>query len=240
MGTKIIESKENAIYKELLKLKKGDSEKGLFLAEGIDLADEAKKAGCLLKTILPFKKKEEINDSSNETIYLKETLFRELANYKSLPKVITLCQKQYSQDYGERVIYLDGVQDPGNCGTIIRTALAFSYTSVILSKDAVSLYNNKVIQSSKGALFHLAIGREDLSVLKAKGYHIYLTTLNGEDERNISKLEEPFCLVFGNEGTGVRPEHFNLGKQLKIEMSGIDSLNVAVCSGIFMYRFHGR
>lgn len=237
MMVKVIESKENSFYKEMLKLKKGDAEKGLFLAEGDDLFVEAKKAGAHKGIILPLQKYGTVNDTNIDVYFLKEHLYRELASYKSLPPVISICQKSYDSEFGDRVIYLDGVQDPGNCGTIIRTALAFSYSAVVLSKDAVSLYNNKVIQSTKGALFHLSIGRESLEVLKSMGYNIYLTTLSGVDEKKITSLQEPFCLVFGNEGTGIRKEHLGMGKQLKISMNGIDSLNVAVSSGIFMYRF---
>ncbi len=233
----MIESKANTFYKELLKLKKGSADRGLFLAEGEDLLDEAIRAHAVKAIILPSQKYGYKNDLNIDTYFLKESLYRELASYKSLPPVISICQKNYDSEFGKRVIYLDGVQDPGNCGTIIRTALAFSYSAVVLSNDAVSLYNNKVIQSTKGALFHLPIGREDLESLKSKGYNIYLTTLAGEDERKIACLQEPFCLVFGNEGTGIRKEHLTMGKQLKINMSGIDSLNVAVSSGIFMYRF---
>lgn len=120
---------------------------------------------------------------------------------------------------------------------MIRTALSFHYSSLVLSKDSVSLYNSKVIQSSKGALFHLPIGREDLSLFSSQGYHIYLTTLDGEDEAKLKELETPFVLVFGNEGQGISKQNLSLGQKLRINMSGIDSLNVAVAAGIFMYRF---
>ncbi len=233
---KLITSKDNQYYKELLKLKKGDAKEGLFLAEGKDMFDEAKKAGCLVKSIVS----ESLSSSFDGAVILKDSLFRELSSYQSLPEVISICKKEYSKEFGSRVIYLDGVQDPGNCGTIIRTALSFGYSSVVLSKDSVSFYNNKVIQSTKGALFHLPIAREDLTTFPSLGYHLYLTTLDGEDERNLTHLEEPFCLVFGNEGTGIRKEHLSLGKKIKIEMDNIDSLNIAIAAGIFMYRFQRR
>lgn len=77
----------------------------------------------------------------------------------------------------------------------------------------------------------------DLEELKNKGYNIYLTTLDGEDEATFGKLKEPFALVLGNEGRGIRTEHLGLGQKLRINMSGIDSLNVAIAGGIFLYRF---
>lgn len=235
MSYKIIESKDNKVFKELLKIKKGDPKGGYFLVEGQDLVDEAKKANMLRTLIMPLDKKAPILDMP--IIGLKESLYRELSSYQSLPHCMGVCHFVESDKVGDNVIYLDGIQDPGNAGTIIRTALSFKYSGVVFSKDSVSLYNSKVIQSTKGALFHLPIYRDDLTTFSKKGYNIYVTTLDGEDERKIDHLKEPFVLVFGNEGHGVRKEYQELGNKIKIEMSGIDSLNVAVASGIFMYRF---
>lgn len=205
--------------------------------EGKDLVEEAMKENLLEALIV-------VDGTScpkmDVPIYgLKQGLYRELSSYQSLPEMMGVCKKlNYSLDcLGDKVIYLDRIQDPGNAGTMIRTALSFSYSSLVLSKDSVSLYNSKVIQSTKGALFHLPVLREDLLTLKEKGYNIYLTTLDGVDEREIDHLTKPFVLVFGNEGQGVSKENLSLGKKLKIEMNGIDSLNVAVAAGIFMYRF---
>lgn len=235
MSYRIIESPDNRTYKDLLKIKKGIPEEGLFLVEGEDLVEEAEKEKALEALIMPLDKKAPWD---NFPIYgLRESLYRNLSSYQSLPPCMGICRKRMSEDLGPRVVYLDRVQDPGNAGTIIRTALSFSYTGLMLSKDAASLYNSKTIQSTKGALFHLPIGRGDLMDLAKKGYHIYVTTLDGVDEKTIPSLPEPFVLVFGNEGQGVRPEYQKLGTKLKIEMSGIDSLNVAVASGIFLYRF---
>jgi RNA methyltransferase, TrmH family len=237
MPFKVIESKENKSYKELVRLKKGDAKEGRFLIEGEDLVAEAHKEGKLESLIVPDGTSMPMIDYP---IYgLKQGLYRELSSYQSLPKVMGIAKmKMASPDgLGDRVIYLDGVQDPGNVGTIIRTALSFSYTGVMLSNDSVSLYNSKVIQSTKGAMFHLPIARGDLSLLSDLGYHIYLTTLDGVDERNLASLESPSVLVFGNEGRGVNPKNMALGKKIKIVMNGIDSLNVGVAAGIFMYRF---
>lgn len=230
-----IESKNNQTYKTLLKYKDGIKEEGIFLAEGIDLFDEAKIENCLLGVILLSDSDLKIKDYP---VYrLTKELYRNLSCYQSLPKIISICQKKLDKNVGDKVIYLDGIQDPGNFGTIIRTALAFSYTGVAFSFDSVSPYNNKTIQASKGAIFHLPLWKENLKYYKDNGYNIYVTTLDGEDEKKYDELLSPFVLAFGNEGHGIRKENLNLGKKLKIEMSSIDSLNVAVSSGIFMYRF---
>ncbi len=237
MSFRIIESKDNKTYKELLALKKGDAKQSLFLVEGKDLVEEAMKDNLLQALVV-------VDGTScpkmDAPIYgLKQGLYRELSSYQSLPTMMGVCKKKMAtlDSLGDKVIYLDRIQDPGNAGTMIRTALSFGYSSLVLSKDSVSLYNSKVIQSTKGALFHLPVLREDLITLKERGYHIYLTTLDGVDESKVSALEKPFVLVFGNEGQGVSKQNLGLGDKLRIEMNGIDSLNVAVAAGIFMYRF---
>lgn len=237
MSFKVIESKENKTYKDLVRLKKGNPKEGLFLIEGEDLVLEAHKEGKLQSLIVVDGTK--MPETTYPIYGLKQGLYRELSSYQSLPKVMGIAKVNMASPskLGDNVIYLDGVQDPGNVGTIIRTALSFSYAGVMLSNDSVSLYNSKVIQSTKGALFHLPIARGELSELKELGYHIYLTTLDGIDERKFTSLKSPFALVFGNEGRGVNIKNMSLGEKIKIEMNGIDSLNVGVAAGIFMYRF---
>ncbi len=234
---RLIQSEDNKTYKELLRLKKGDAQEGLFLAEGRDLLDEARKQNCVKEILIP--EGEENPYPFLPCLILKQGLYRGLSTYQSLPETICLCQKKYSSlsDLGNRIIYLDKVQDPGNLGTIIRTALSFSYTGVVLSFDCVSLYNNKAIQSSKGALFKRPVAKAELSQIKELGYHIYLTVLDGEDESKYSSLPLPFCLAFGNEGQGISKKNLSLGTKLKIERGNIDSLNVAIAAGIFRYRF---
>lgn len=232
---KTIDSRDNNTYKELLRLQKGNYEEGLFLAEGEDFYEESRKHDCLKTLILP-------EGSSFETdfpdvLYLRENLYKSLSSYQSLPKCLSLCQKKESQDLGAKVVYLDGIQDPGNLGTILRTALAFSYTGIALSEDCVSVYNKKAIQSTKGALFALPFRKVSLSKLKKEGYSIYLTTLDGRDMEEVKTLSRPFVLAFGNEGHGIREENRNLGEKLRIKMDNIDSLNVAIACSIFLYHY---
>lgn len=232
---RIIESEHNDFYKKIIAIRDGKMKKeGLILIEGEDLIDEAKKVGAL-QYALTYDPKFIVNDVP--TTLVKQGLYRNLASYQSLPKVIGVAKFTLSKEPGNKVVYLDGVQDPGNVGTLIRTALAFHYSSVILSKDCASIFNAKTIQSTKGALFKIPVGVMDLEELKNKSYNIYLTTLDGEDEATFGKLKEPFALVLGNEGRGIRTEHLSLGQKLRINMSGIDSLNVAIAGGIFLYRF---
>lgn len=232
---RIIESEHNDFYKEIVEIKEGKKKKeGLLLVEGKDLVDEAKKNNCLLYA-LTYDPKYVVNGVP--TTLVKQGLYRKLSSYQSLPDCMGVARLELSNEPGDKVVYLDGVQDPGNVGTIIRTALAFGYSSVILSKDCASIYNSKTVQATKGALFGISIGVMGLEDLKDKGYELFLTTLDGEDESKIEKPTGKFAIVLGNEGKGIRPEHLSLGRKIKIEMGGIDSLNVAIAGGIFLYRF---
>lgn len=230
-----ITSRENDFYKKLLKIQKGDKENGLFLAEGEDLFDEAERNRAAKVLLLPIGST--FHRRFNEVVFLKDSLYKALSNYKSLPPCLTLCALKESDDLGDRVVYLDGIQDPGNLGTIVRTALAFSYTGIGLSKDCVSIYNRKVIQSTKGALFSIPFKTVDLSDLKKEGYEVFLTTLDGQDMEEVPSLGDRFVLAFGNEGHGIREENRTLGRKIAIKMDNIDSLNVATASAIFLYRY---
>ena len=235
---KEITSKDNPLYKDLLRIKKGEGEGGCFLAEGKDLYDEAIKCHRLVRLILPFGS--DFTKDFPDIVMLKDSLYKGLSNYKSLPPCILLCEKKMNERLGDRILYLDGIQDPGNLGTILRTALAFSYDGVALSKDCVSPYNSKVIQSTKGAIFHLPLRVCDLKELKDEGYAVFLTTLDGEDMEKVESLGEKSVLVLGNEGHGIRPENLGLGRKIRIEMGNIDSLNVAMAGAIFMYRYRRK
>lgn len=235
---RIVESEKNPSFKRFVAIKDGKGKKeGLLLVEGEDLIEEARRAGKLVEVI---SLEEDDRYRGVATTILKPSLYRALSSYRSLPKAMGIARFSFSNDPGERVVYLDGVQDPGNVGTIVRTALAFGYSSVVLSPDSASIYNAKTVQATKGALFRIQVCLMDLEALKDEGYHLYLTALDGEDESKVDALATPFALVLGNEGTGVRKEHLSYGRKLRIDMGGIDSLNVAVAGGIFLYRFAKR
>lgn len=238
MEFRTITTKTNNFYKELVKISKGKI-KNKLLAEGEDLIEESYKNNSLEMIIISKKDSKLIEKYKEvEFILLSEELFKTLSSYMSLPEGIGVCKLTLiDKDFGNKVLYLDNLQDAGNVGTLIRSALSFGYSSVILSPDCVSIFSRKVIQASKGAVFSIKIGVNDLLELK-DDYHIYTTTLDGEDERKFDKLDDPFILVLGNEGHGVRKEYQDISTKLKIEMNGIDSLNVAIAGSIFMYRFH--
>lgn len=143
------------------------------------------------------------------------------------------------QDY-KKIIYLDHISDPGNMGTIIRTALGLGMDAIYISNGSVSLFNDKVLAASKGAIYEMPIffkEIDDLIKAKAKGYQIISTALKGNTV-DVSKLKVkmPFICVFGNESRGVDEKIISLSDvTTKIEIKKIDSFNVAISAGIIMY-----
>lgn len=234
---KYITSSSNKLIKDLIKLKNNKEER--FLIEGKDLLDLA-YLNNLLEMVITTEDNDEFNNV--DTIIVPKFILEKLSNNKSVQPYIGVSRlPKVPSKLGDKLVYLDGVQDPGNVGTIIRTALAFSYDGVILSKDSASLTNSKVIQSTKGALFSIPLSNQvSLKELKEQGYMIIVTSL--EDSINYLKTPkfDKFVLVLGNEGQGVKKENIELADTVvRIEMGNIDSLNVAVAGGILMNHYRG-
>jgi len=231
----LISSKSNSKYKELLSIKENRNKDGLILVEGEDLVELAIKNNALLYLV----SNKELKDSKYNYIYLSNELYRNLSSYSSLPKIIGVCKLNLKYEEDDKIIYLDGVQDPGNLGTIFRSALAFNFKTIVLNSKCVSPFNFKCVQASKGALFSLNISYKDLKEFKDKGYYIISTSLKGEPLSEFKKPEGKYVLVFGNEGQGISKQVIDLSsKLLYLEMNKeIDSLNVGVCASILMYLF---
>lgn len=158
-------------------------------------------------------------------------------------KIIGVCKKKEEKEINGNVLILDGLQDPGNLGTIIRSAVAFNVDTIILSKDTVDLYNPKVVRSTQGMNFHINIIRRDLeheiNALKEKGYTVYSTdVINGKNIKNV-KVNGKYAIIMGNEGNGVRENIKNLSdEKLYIKMNNdCESLNVGVATSIILYEF---
>ena len=137
------------------------------------------------------------------------------------------------------LLYLDGISDPGNMGTIFRTATAAGVSGIILSPDCCEIYNSKVIRASLGSVFHLPSETHDHNWLKSFQTTIIATTL--EDSTNLFELRKPasLMLVIGSEAFGVSQEILQLAKhKTKIPIHGnIESINAAVAAGIAIYHF---
>jgi TrmH family RNA methyltransferase len=230
----ILTSLSNPKFKDLLDIKENGKKRGLVLVEGEDLIDLAIKAKALTKiVVLAY----DYRYRNFEEVVLSPELYRRLSSYNSLPKAMGVASFSLADSFSDNLIYLDGIQDPGNLGTIERSCLAFGFTSLALSKDSVSPLNFKAVQASKGAFFSLKIGYAELSDLKEQGFRLCMTTLDGTDIKDVKKPAGKFAVVIGNEGQGIRKEHLALADQkifLPINPL-IDSLNAAIAASIVMY-----
>lgn len=235
---KEITSLSNPHIKDLALLKKNKvkKDKQMFLVDGEDFIKEAYNHH-LLKEIL-FSRGD-FSSYDVEKVLVTDEIIEKLSCNVSTSNVIGVCSYMDERPLdGKKYVYLDKVQDPGNVGTIIRTALAFSYDGVILSSDSASLYNDKVISASKGAIFAIPIYQDrELKEFKNK-FTLLGTSLQSEQYIDQVNISSPFIIVLGNEGQGISQENLSLCDVVtKIDMNNIDSLNVAIAGGIMLYEF---
>lgn len=139
----------------------------------------------------------------------------------------------------DSVIYLNNISDPGNMGTILRTALAFNFNNIVLDRNCVDIYNAKTIAAAKNSFFRLHILEDkEGDWIKENKLPIYTTSSYGETDLDSFQADDNFCLVLGNESHGVSQEIEALAqKKIKINISdNIESLNVSVASAILLYK----
>ena len=177
-------------------------------------------------------------------LYVKKEVMKKISSLDNPPRMMALCKKrEYKEIVGERIILLDGIQDPGNLGTMIRSSLAFGVDSIILSPNCVDLYNPKVLRGTQGMVFHIPIlimdTQEAIRYMNDCHIPVYGTSVvNGVDAATLSEEEKKrFCLIMGNEGSGLSNEVLSLcDKHLYIPMNEqVESLNVGVACSILLY-----
>lgn len=254
---KTIKSKENITYKSAVRLlkKKYRDETGLYLLEGVKPLEDALAMGIEVKTIFMC---EGIQRSASfpEKICMEldKKLFRNLSDTGTSQGVIAVVeQKKHSfddfsaeikgADNNGNAVIMDRLQDPGNIGTIIRTAEAAGYRGVIMISGSGDVYSPKVVRAAAGSLFRIPIIKaadadEAASMAKAMGLRLTVTCLEDAQDCFEADLTNSIALVIGNEGRGVSERLMELSDiRVKIPMSGsIESLNAAVAAGILMYQ----
>jgi len=235
--SEIITSKDNAKVKMAFKEKEGKGD--YFLAEGFHLVE---MAVANHRAEMIFSLKDYASDVPNYLV--TPEIIAKLSSTVSPEGIVAFCKKSPANPpSNSRLLYLDDVRDPGNVGTLLRTALAFGFHDVVLSRSSAEAYASKVLLASQGAIFSLNLKEseqtpeEDIRDLKARGYRVVVTDLKAAlPPEEIKTLDAPLALVLGNEARGVDPEVVALADQaVRIPMSGIDSLNVAIAGGILMY-----
>ena len=221
-----------------LKIKKFRDQNDYFLIEGLHLIEEAKKSN-LLKFIITSD-----NNYQDQNIKVKYTSYKnilQLSTTKTPQEYIGLCQKIKFKDYfSNNILVLNNINDPGNLGTLIRTALAFNFNDIIV--EGVDIYNSKVLRSSQGAIFSANIFNtknliKDLKFLKNQKYKIVGSLLDKKAQHYQNLLfnqNDKIILVLGNESKGITKNIIKL-LDFKIYIPiNFESLNVAVAGGILM------
>lgn len=235
-----IESLNNSHVKEWVKLKnkKYRDEVGLFLIEGEHLIEEAKKKN-IIKEIISCNSEKEAN------FYVTKEIMKKLSSQVSISSRMAVCYKIKEEALGDKIIILDSIQDPGNLGTILRSALAFGFKDIVLSLDTVDLYNEKVIRASEGMLFHVNVLRKDLNAFFPEiqnDYQILMTDVSRGENIKTVPISQKVALVIGNEGNGVKEELKKYGSTfIKINMQkNVESLNAGVAASILMYEIEEK
>ena len=241
----IITSKANSVVKNAKKLHQKKYRKSAYLIEGWHLFEEAVQAGVTIEKIFALESYREQLVAFPQTVWVSEDILLDLADSQTPQGIVAVVQKEEvgRVDFSQgKFLFLEDVQDPGNVGTIIRTADAAGFTGVIVSDKSADIYSLKTLRSMQGSHFHLPIYRMSSQALlketKEAAVPVLATTLSKDsvDYRELPSIEN-FVLVMGNEGQGISPLMTESADQLvHISMKGqAESLNVAVAAGILIF-----
>lgn len=244
---KYIQSDKNPQVKQWKKLqiRKERDKSGTFLVEGFHLVEEALKQKEYVEEII-LNEKTDMPPSWDygdiPVTVVTDEISRQLADTETTQGIFAICrQSKQTLKSGKTFLLIDSVQDPGNLGTMIRTADAAGIDAVIVGKGSVDTYNPKVLRSAQGSHFHLPVISGDLTEwidrLNEDKIPVYGTALENGSVFTEADSNEAFALLVGNEGSGVNKELLAKTTQnLYIPIYGkSESLNVAVAAGILLY-----
>jgi RNA methyltransferase, TrmH family len=256
MTNKIIDSKQNASYKYFKKIatkKNFRKEKNKTILVGPHIINTFLKAKKDVECFIRDEKKESfeideiIKSNSNIEIYdLKHGLFLELSDLNSSNGLIALIGIPIEEVIEIKKglnLFIDGIQDPGNLGSILRTAEAAGINSVYLSKSSAELWSPKTLRGSQGAQVNLKCyeNQELLTLCDQVSLPIYSLSMSGNSLYD-DDMPEDLILILGSEGGGINAEIISKSsKSISIPMQGsIESLNVGAAAGIFIYEYFRR
>lgn len=250
---KYITSKDNVNIKNIKKLreKKGRNENSQFIVEGFRFVEESIESSFEVDRILvkesvleKFKEKfSNIEDKNIETYIVKDSLYKSICDTENSQGIIATVNMKNNERAVRDGVYvlIDKVQDPGNLGTIIRTAQGAGCAGIILTKGTVDVYNEKTLRSTMGAIFKICIVEDlDLSFTKElidQGYKLICSSLDTNNNFYDVDLKGNIILAVGNEGNGISDEIYHMSScKVKIPMPGqSESLNVSIAAAIMIY-----
>lgn len=251
----MITSSANAQIKNIIKLQKSTrhrKEQGVFVVEGRKLLQEADTYGNIEKV---YATESFLQDNQNKKLLsgkeaelVSDKVFKELTDTVTPQGVLALVKMpSYALDallqtQNGRFLLLENLRDPGNLGTIMRTAEGAGMTGVILSRESVDLFNPKVVRATMGAIFRQPfVYVEDIYatvlLMQEKGYQIFGTAMEGSVCYDEADYRDEVGIVIGNEALGVTEQMLSMvDKKVRIPMAGkLESLNAAVAAALFMY-----
>ena len=253
-----ISSKDNELIKHIKKLK-DKKERDLsneYIIEGIKLIQEAIQENAKIKQIIicdDCEKTESIPKdlmyeiAKQECIYVTNKVFDSITEVMNPQGILAIIEKQSKEiqidDKQDIILALDDIQDPGNLGTILRTADSIGLTQILVSKGTADSYNPKVVRSTMGAIFRVKIIEcEDLvkTLKESKKHKFEIVVSSLQTDNSIYDINyHKKVIVIGNEANGVKREIQDLAdKKIKIPMLGkTESLNASVATGIILYEY---
>ncbi|MDN7227024.1 RNA methyltransferase [Planococcus sp. N064] len=248
---KRIESTQNSLvkhWKKLVTTRKERDKFAEFLVEGFHLTEEAVKKKSLIKSLIVREGVDipEAWDVSDVPQYsITAQVAKEISETEHSQGIFAHCaQPEFTEEEQQtwtKLLLIDAVQDPGNIGTMIRTALASGMDAVVLGKGCADPYNPKTVRSAQGSNFQIPVVKgelvEWLPALKERSIPVYGTALHNATPVHEAESQEQFALLVGNEGSGVDPVLLQQTDQnLVVPLYGAaESLNVAVATGILLY-----
>ncbi len=227
-----ISSVNNQLIKDTVKLhnKKYRDLENQFITEGYHLYEEAVKYGNI-KTVFTIDE----TIVGDKVIYVTLPVLEKLSQTKKPQGILCVCEKVKNNEVTDKVLILERIQDPGNLGTLLRSALGFGFNTVVLD-NTCDLYNDKVIRSTQGNLFKLNIIEKNTIefMIQNPDYKYYGTSMNGVE---LSKIEydKKLALILGNEGSGISKEVLSLTSENITIKTNVESLNVGVAGSIIMH-----
>ena len=251
----VITSKDNEFIKNIKKLKdkKYRDERNEFIVEGIKMVGEAIKEEADIKNIIicddcynnceiPSELKYEI--AKRKIIYVSQKVFDSITDVTNPQGILAVVEKNkvndidYKQDF---FLILDDIQDPGNIGTILRTADSINLNQIIVSSKTADAFNPKVVRSTMGAIFRInVIVCDDLSgvISQLKKHKVKIAATDLKTDKSIYDVDyKKTAVIIGNEANGVSEKLLERADvKIKIPMTGkTESLNAAVATGIILY-----
>lgn len=252
----MITSTSNARVKELVQLQKKSkvrNEQGVFLVEGVKMYQEIPQEQLVkiyVSETFADKQKEEINrlKDRRKLEYLSDHVFQYVSDTKTPQGILcvvrqsTYCLEDILEAEDAHLLVLDNLQDPGNLGTILRTAEGAGVTGIIISKESVDIYNPKVIRSTMGSIYRVPFVyvedlKEAIAKVKAHGIFTYAAHLDGKNSYDKEDYTKKTAFLIGNEGNGLRKEIADLADTwIRIPMQGqVESLNAAIATSVLMF-----